>query len=239
MVALFSLRGGTGVTSLAVNLAIAVAVSQETKVSLVDLAALGGHTALMLGVRPTSNVRQLLATDTAEFSSETIEPHYIQHSSGVRLLASAPGFHRNLSLADDRLLRLIQGLKSASPLTVLDVPHMLEPHFAPVLKLLDRVILLLSSDMPSVQSTAIALQGLVSLGMADSQIRLVINQLSASNTLPVETIQRVLKRPILGTIPFDPNMLAAVNSGKPLLLSNPKSPAAKAISQLAEKLFTP
>jgi pilus assembly protein CpaE len=237
MIGLFSLRGGSGVTSVAVNLAIALALSQKTEVSLVDLALLGGHAALMLGVRPTSSVSQLLNSASSNFSLNAMEPHFIQHDSGVQLLASAPTFGQSFSLADDRLLHLIRGLKSAFPITVLDVPHILEQHFSPSLQLLDRIVLVLTPDMPSVQSTAIALQGLTHLGMDVRKIVLLVNHVSPHNPLPLETIQRVLKRPLAASIPFDPEMTRAVNSGRALLLSSPKSPGALAIGQLTTTLF--
>lgn len=236
IIALFSLRGGAGVTSLAVNLAIALAQLHKSKTTLVDLALLGGHAALMMGLRPTHDLSQLLATHKDNFSGEVVQPYLLQHNSGVQLLAAAPGFHQNLPLADDRLLRLIQSLKTISSLTVLDVPHILEPHFSPTLQLLDKIILLLTPDMPSLQSTAIALQGLVKLGITDDKISLVVNQVMPTNALPFDGLQKALKRPVQVAIPFEAAMTQAINSGKPLLIHSPQSAAAKIIGQLAARI---
>ena len=52
MIGLFSLRGGAGVTSLAVNLSAILSVSHKTNVALVDLALQGGHAAVMLASTP-------------------------------------------------------------------------------------------------------------------------------------------------------------------------------------------
>jgi MinD-like ATPase involved in chromosome partitioning or flagellar assembly len=49
-------------------------------------------------------------------------------------------------------------------------------------------------------------------------------------------IERTVRRPIVATIPFDPNMMKAVNSGNPLVLAQPESPAAAAIIELAKKV---
>jgi pilus assembly protein CpaE len=236
MIGLFSLRGGAGVTSLAVNLALALALTQKTKVSLVDLALLGGHAALMLGVRPTSNVPKLLTSVTGNFTPEAMQPHFIQHNSGVQLLASPPTLNQHMTLTDDRLLNLANGLKSISAITVLDVPHMLEEQFSPVLQLLDKIVLVLSPDMPAVQSTVIALQGLVQLGVENNKIVMIVNQVSPHNPLPIDTIQNVTRRPIFASIPFEPDMTKAVNTGKPLLLLSPKSAGAVAIGRLAVSL---
>ena len=153
------------------------------------------------------------------------------------MLASPPTLNQHISLDDNRLLGLTNGLKSISAITVLDVPHILEEHFSPVLQLLDKIILVLSPDMPSMQSTVIALQGLVQMGMDNNKIVLVVNQVSPHNPLSTETIQNAIKRPVFTSIPFEPDMTKAVNTGKPLLLLNPKSAGASAIGKLAMALM--
>ena len=235
-VAFFSLRGGTGVTSLVVNLALSLAQSQKRPVTVADLALLSGHAALMLGLRPTSNAVQLLASSGGDFSPQLIEAHLVKHDSGVQLLASPHNFGAGVP-PKELVFKLMQGLKSAFALNLLDAPHLLEPSFAASAKLLDRVILLLSPDMPSVQSTVVALQGLLKLGLAEEKILLVMNQITEQAGLPAQTIEKVVKRPITATIPYDPQMLAAVNSGKPLALTQPQSPFMAAINPLIGSIF--
>ena len=83
-----------------------------------------------------------------------------------------------------------------------------------------------------------ALQGLTRLGIADNKIVLVVNNILSQGALPMEMIQKTVKRPILANIPFEPEMIKAVNSGKPLLLSSPQSAAAAAIAKLANALLS-
>jgi pilus assembly protein CpaE len=237
VVGLFSLRGGAGVTSLAVNLAIHLAQTQKNPTALVDLARLGGHAALMLGLRPASSIAQLLSTAPGNLTPDSIKPHLMQHNSGVQLLASSHIYAHELSLTDGRLEQLVAILKSGFPFIVLDIPH-LEPHLAPTLQLFDKIALVLSPDMPSLQSTAVALQSLGRLGVTEDTIALVVNHVIPQGALPLETIQKAIKRPIAADIPFEPEMIKAVNSGKPLLLSNPQSAGAMAIVRLSNTLLS-
>jgi pilus assembly protein CpaE len=238
MIGLFSLRGGAGVTSLAVNLSIALTLTQKISVGLVDLAQQGGHTAVMLGMKPTSNVTQAIASVQKDFTGNTLNAHFMHHSSGIQLLASTPTFVQAWPPTDDGLLNLINSLRSIFAIAVLDVPHILEPHYSPILQLMDKIVLILSTDLPSLQSTAIALQGLTKLGLTDDNIELVVNQITPYHSLPVSTIQNALNRPILATIPFEADMVKAINSGKPLILSKPASAATAAIGKLAQAIFT-
>ena len=232
-----SLRGGTGVTSLAVNSAIALAITQKTDTAIVDLTHLGGHTALMLGLRPTSSVSRALSASN-NFTLESIRPHFIKHKSGLQLLASSFNVEEQLSSETNHLEQLALTLKSGFAFTIFDLSkNAFEAQSARILLQLDRIILVLSPDVPSLQSTALALQGLTQLAVSDNRISLVVNQVIPQHALPLETIQKAVKRPIAAKIPFEPDMIKAVNSGQPLLLSSPKSAAAAAIARFAGTLL--
>jgi MinD-like ATPase involved in chromosome partitioning or flagellar assembly len=83
-----------------------------------------------------------------------------------------------------------------------------------------------------------ALQGLTRLGIADNRIVLIVNHTLAQGALPLEIIQKTVRRPVLATIPFEPEMIKAINSGKPLMISSPQSAGAAAIAKLAGALLT-
>jgi pilus assembly protein CpaE len=238
VIGLFSLRGGVGVTSLAVNLALALASTHKTPAALVDLTPVGGHAALMLGVRPISSVADVLFASGDKVTLDTVKPHLIQHNSGVQLLASALIYEHMLHLNDNRLEQLLLALKSGFPFTILDVPHMLEPRFAAALQHFDKIALVLAPDMPSLQSTAMALQGLTRLGVPENKVVLIVNHVMSQGALPTEMINKAIKRPVLVEIPYEPEMIKAVNSGRPLLLSHPQSATAMAIAKLASALLS-
>jgi pilus assembly protein CpaE len=233
----FSLRGGTGVTSLAVNSAIALAITQKAKTAVVDLAPLGGHAALLLGLKPTSSVGQILS-ENQKLTLEAISPHLIEHKSGIHLLASPLRFEDRLAAQSNNLDQLNTVLRSGYPFTIFDLPcSTLEPQAASFLPQLDKIAVVMSPDMPALQSTALALQSLARLGVTDDRILLVVNQVIPQNGLPVDTIQKAVKRPVAAKIPFEADMIKAVNAGKPLLMSSPKSAGAAAIARLVSTLL--
>ena len=237
LIGLFSQRGGAGVTSLAVNVAVAVARSRPNQpVVLADLAPVGGHAALLLGLRPTGSVAQILSNSGGNFTMGSLKPHLLRHSSGVYLLPSALSYDHPLALTDNRLFHLMSTLKNSIPLTILDFPPILGPVNTSLLRSLDKLVLVLSGDMPALQSGVMALQNLIRLGVTESQIILVVNFTAPQGMLPPEAVQKALKRPVLLSIPYDPEMVKSVNSGKPLLLSAPQSPAARTITRLAHEL---
>ncbi|GAB4431836.1 MAG: hypothetical protein Kow0031_13070 [Anaerolineae bacterium] len=237
VVAVYSLRGGVGVSSLAANLAVAITLAHKTPATLLDLAPMGGHLALMLGLRPTSNLNQIFGNSTNLQSADAIRPHLLKHKTGVQLLASTPGFGQNESFHGNRLLNLMSTIKAGLPVSVLDIPQLLEPQVSPVLQLVDKLVLVLSPDMPSVQAAVTTLQGLARLGYSTRKILPVLNQINPANGLPAETIQKTLRMQFGAIIPFEADMTKATNTGKPLLLLSPQCQASAAMAQLAARLF--
>ena len=67
-------------------------------------------------------------------------------------------------------------------------------------------------------------------------IRIILNQTAPGPSLPAEAIERTLRRPLVGTIPFDPAQARALTQRAPLALHNPDSPLAQAVQGLAQTL---
>ncbi|MDM8527936.1 response regulator [Anaerolineales bacterium HSG24] len=230
-----SLRGGTGVSTLAVNVSIALAGALKIQPALVDLKPIGGHLALMLGLRPITNVSKLFAEE--EISIEHINNCFVPHSSGIRLLASVNRYNKNILPSTPQTASLAQTLQDEFPFSIFDLPStILEHESDELLKKFTKILLVLSPDMPSLQSTVLAVQGLVQHGVARKNIMLVVNQVMPYGALPVEDVQNALRMPITATIPFEPDMVKSLNNRTPLLFSSPRSKAAGAIARLANTL---
>jgi pilus assembly protein CpaE len=86
VVTLFGLRGGSGRTTLAVNLAAALAGLGDEEVALVDLAPGGSQPALQLRLQPDDNWTTLPAG--TPLSWDSLRELMLAHSSGLRLLAA-------------------------------------------------------------------------------------------------------------------------------------------------------
>jgi len=235
VVALFSLRGGVGVTSLAVNLSVALALSRQQPVALVDMAPLAGHAALMLSLRPTGGLRKALESGE-QINAETLQPHWQAHDSGVQVLSSPvlPGEAGEVPAAG--VQPLAESLRQAFPLALLDLPPVLTSSTASALSVADRVLLIVTPDVASLQSAAVSLQAMNSLGLSDSRVWPVLNTPGGVGGLSPEAVAKALKRSLVATIPYEPEMLSALNARRPLMLTSPKSAAAQAIAWLAAQL---
>lgn len=237
VIALFSLRGGAGVTSLAVNLSIAVALSRQQPVALIDMAPLAGHTALMLGMRPVGGLRKALESGD-QVNTETLQPHWQAHDSGVQVLSSSvlPEEAGEMSVA--AVQSLLDHLRQEFPVSLLDLPSMLTSSTAAALTVADRILLVVTPDVASLQSAAVSLQAINKLGLSSDSVWPVLNMPSGVGGLSPEAVANALKRPLVADIPYEPGMLSALNARRPLLLASPKSAAAQSIARLASELIS-
>ncbi len=236
VVAVFSLRGGAGVSSLAANLSVALALSRQQPVGLVDMAPLAGHAALMLDLRPGKGLRTALAA-AEQVDHGTLGPYWQTHPSGVHLLPSPLSPADAGEVLPGAIEPLAAHLRRAFPAALLDLPATLNDTTAAALIASDRILLVVTPDMASLQSAAVALQALGGMGIQEECIWVVLNAPGGVGGLSPQTISKALRVSLAATIPYEPGMLAALNSRRPLMLTSPKSAAAQAISELAGKLM--
>jgi len=233
----FSLRGGVGLSSLAVNVAVALAYSQKTPVCLADFNPFAGHAGLMLGLQPKTHLQTILRS-SSPVSVSMLKNHLSGHASGVQLLASPliPAQPSAAQPQPNQADSLIAAIRSKFMFSVFDMPHIPDAAALEVLANVTRLALVLSPDMPSLQSTIAGAQLLTQAGVTAEQIMPILNHNSPAPGLSKEIIQKTIRLPLAAEIPFEAGMMAAINSGKALMLQTPKSPASLAIARLAATL---
>jgi len=85
IVTVFSPKGGTGKTSIATNLATALAKHEQRRTLLLDLDLQFGDAAIMLGLEPEKTIQDLV-TAPGELDPEKLAGYTCRHSSGVDVL---------------------------------------------------------------------------------------------------------------------------------------------------------
>jgi CheY-like chemotaxis protein len=230
-VVFLSLRGGVGVTTLAVNLAAMLAQVAQGTTCLVDMSSSSGHVALQLGLRPEPNWSGLLQ---AGESGLEVGKYLLQHNSGLHVLASSifptmPG----QGLSQTAAQMMLSALRRRFGVVVIDAPSLLDEATLTMLEAATAVGLVVAADPASVQT---AVGTLRALQQWLDKFYIVLNQVVPGPQASVEAITRTLKRPVIGSVPFDPSQAQALAQRVPLALQTPDSPLVDAIKGMAAKL---
>ena len=236
VVAVSGAKGGIGKTTLAVNLAAALAAETGDPTVLVDLYTQFGDAALLLNVFPRRTLADLVQVDLVDLDAALVKDHLERHPCGLKLLAGASAPLPLDALAPDFLEHLLQVLRCDYAYVVLDVPPMLTETTRRALAEADRVLLVANLfDLTTLADTRLWLEA-VSL----DTVQIVLNRVSPSNKLQMPDIARTLGRTIDFCIPNDGKLVpASVNSGVPFTLSHPSSKAACSVYALARSLHGP
>jgi len=228
----FSLRGGVGKTTIAVNLALALRQAGR-EVCLVDLSERSGHAAMQMRLQAKTSWAEALAQITS-LSPDTLDPLLMRHESGLRLLPS-PFLPPAQAPAADAVARLLGLLKLKFGLTVVDLGAW-DDAGRTVISSSDLLLVVLSPEVASLQTTAATLRILKAMNVPDEKSPLVLNCVTPKPGLAASAIEKALGRPLTLGLPYDELQVQALGQGTPLILSQPAAPLAAGVRQLIHVL---
>ena len=233
VVPVLSLRGGVGVTTIAVNLAILM--QQIAPTILWDLSPSSGHAALSLGLQPNVNWRNYIYAPDND-----IEEILLKHSSGLKLLAAPPVPDIANWFDPKTILDLHTKLLKLAGIVIIDMPSFLDESTAAILRGAHQIILVSGDDNPDIQTTLATIQSisvLLDTKQDTQRIKIIRNSTSALTQKNISVLQRALGQTIVEDLPYDEAQKSAYQRGTPLALSNPASPMVTKMKHLAQSLL--
>jgi pilus assembly protein CpaE len=231
MLTLMSLRGGVGVTSIAVNLAYSVQQS-GAQACLVDLAPTSGHVTLQLRLNPKVTWADWLR-NPADLNAQSIDKYLLTHESGLSVLAAPFVPPTDAQLPAEPFLKMLELLRDRFQRVIVDAPPVVNGAARAALQLADEIWLVLAPEVGSLQSTVALLRGLKALNVGDEKVALVANQTMPRTGLTQPAIEKALNRQVAAWLPYDEAQPTAFGQGTPLMASQPDSPLAAAIRAIA------
>ncbi len=232
VITVISLRGGSGCTTIAVNLALALA--SRGRLCIADLSNVGGHVQFHLHLKPSQNWGTLASMGDVP-DPRVLTQALVHHTaSGISLLA-APAMPPDSLLSGTAARNILRELSSTYQQIVVDA-RSLDPAAKGALTVSSAVVIVTSDDPPAVQTTANLLNTLIGMSIETGRVRVVLNHVRPMQDVPAATIQKALKRPLSAEIPFDAQQAMAIRRGTPLIVARPDSPFSQAIQHLARTI---
>ncbi len=226
-IAVFSLRGGVGISTLAVNLAAGLAQLWGEATLLVDLAFVNGQDALMFDLTLRNTWADLGCLVPEEIDADILEKVILRHPSGVDVLAAPRRAEEAEIIQEKHVQRILELVQARYKYLVMDLPHDFSPTTLAGLDLADNILLLVAPDLASVRCASNALSVFKGLGYSDEKVQIVLNWNFGTSGLARKEIEKVLQKPVSVVIPNMPDTLVtALTMGKPVVLESERAEAA-------------
>ncbi len=236
MVAVTGNKGGVGTTSVAVNLAMALAGIQTGRVVLVDLGRPYpdvGHFLDRESMYTLFDLIQNQASLDKAFLEKTIQPY----DRNLALVHGIADFNDQDAVNLEGLRKVMTLLKAQYRWVVVDLSHWLDDLFLQVVQDSDLVLLLLRLSVPDLRNLGQVWPLLRNWLPVQEKVKLVVNRYDRSNGLNLGNLEQVLKQKAFFTLPSDEqNLLEAINRGVPLVNVAPKSKLWSSLENLAQQL---
>ena len=230
------IAGGAGASSLAVNLAAAIALKQST-CCLLDLCLRGGSLATLLKVKPRYTLLSL-AEKAQQLDRAMFDQSLVNHECGIQFLASPEPFSNFRQVTSQLIQQNVQCLARARKFAsvVAELEDMEHDEQVRTLAQADRVIIPLRLDFVALARAKACIERLSS-SIPRNRIVLVACCEGQPNELPAKRFAEVLGMPVEHRIRYDPSaMNASVNLGMPLVAASPRSKATQGIVRLADAM---
>jgi pilus assembly protein CpaE len=230
----YGAKGGLGVTTLVVNLAVALQAAQRG-VAIVDLDVYSGDAAFFLNVKPAYTLRHVAGV-------EHLDPVFLRgamgrHGSGLSILA-APAAGRGeppLELSAKQTLAILELVTGLHELTLVDTPGIPSESTRAALGAADRVLLVTDLTVPALHGCMRTLDWLRDQGVEpEGTVDVIVNKHDPrSAEVSAKDASRTLGLPLRALLPRDDvAALGAANAGKPLGEVKPGGVLERAIAGL-------
>jgi pilus assembly protein CpaE len=239
LIVVYSPKGGVGTTTVAVNLALAIAAREPDGVALVDLTSMGGNVATNLDMRPKLTVADLLRDSQGMISPEILRSTYFaRHEHGVLVLAGSATPTTSTLMNGEEAARVLEGVLTVVPTAVVDLGSHLDERVMASIDIADDVVVVVTPDFPALKVVHSFFEFIIQSGSKASEPTVVVNETYALQTLTPGDIENALGRRVAMRIPYDPLLyLRAANQGNPVFASAPTSQPARRFDQLAGVLL--
>lgn len=235
IVAVYSPKGGNGCTTVAINLAIALA-EQGHRTLLVDGSLQFGDVAVMLNIKSVTSIIDVIER-ISELDQDLVSSVVSTHQSGLEVLLAPPRPEMAELVKEEEIKTLARSLRYGYDYVVIDTSSGLDDVTLALLDTADRIVLIARQDLPSLKNVSRFYDLSADLEYDADKVVLVVNHGSNKLNISVKDIVDTLKRPVAAVIPEDEIAYSAADRGRPLVSESWRNrPSAKALNELATKL---
>jgi CheY-like chemotaxis protein len=237
-IGVLSAKGGLGVSTLALNLAISINRFSKEEIIAAELYPGHGTWAMELGYNDGDGLANLLRRKPYEITPATVEEQLTRTVYGPRLLLASNHIKdRELLAATPQLEATIRQLPFLASIVLLDIGPGFSSATEKIISNCQEVLLVTEPYPTTIGMTKILLDDLLERGVGKNKLLTVvmINRVRSDVQMAVSRVQELLHQPINHVIPPAPEQsYQAASKNVPFIITQPESLAAQQFEKLAK-----
>jgi pilus assembly protein CpaE len=235
VITLFSSKGGVGVTTISVNLAVVLKELTGKSTIVLDLAPMLGTVALSIGLQPRFSYLDVIQ-NFHRVDEELFRSFLEQHESGVHVLASPPGAEGQVPSMDE-VLGLLRFCRRHYANVVVDAGHNLTDAVEVAFRDADHRLIVATPELPALRNVKRAMEILSTNGTdGKSAPRIILNQYADGLGVTVAEVEKGLGLSVDTVVDRDSSLISeSINLGRPAVLLK-KSSFERSLTDLGARI---
>lgn len=232
VITVFAAKGGCGKTTLATNIAVALASGGARRVGLIDLDLAFGDVAIMLQLVPERSIAEAVGLGD-QLDETAVRTLLTPYAPGLDTVLAPAGPAEAERVTQGLVADVLRFARGMFDFLVIDTPPQFTDHVMTALDASHLHVLLTTPDIPALKNLRITLDTFDLLDLPKEQRLVVLNRSDAKVGLTATDIERVIRVPISAHVPSSRDVPVSINRGVPIMLDNPQHPVSRAVRDFA------
>jgi CRP-like cAMP-binding protein len=236
--AVFSPRGGSGKTMLAVNLAAQQAREQPERTALLDLSLTFGHAAALLDLEPQTSLAAVPGENLSDFDRRTLGQYLVEHPTGLQVLVAGTRPEEGEVVTAAHVRAALGTMKRQFSATFVDCGSSFDEPTIAALEMADRILVVCTPELNTLRDVRECQRVFGEIIHLDAKrIDFVFNYNQPFAALAKEQFESALEQPMSFELPHAGEAAyRAASLGEPLVLSNGGAAYSKAVERIVRAI---
>jgi len=232
----FSPKGGVGVTTIAVNLAVNIHEVTKKPTIIVDLGLIAGDVTTFLNMKPNYTMADATA-NISRLDKSFLQGVIATHESGISVLSEPRKIEEGLSISGAEISKVLGLLKKMFSYVIIDAETISE-RTTTAIKMSDIVLIVFYMSLPNIKNIKRHLRYFEKIGLERDRTKIVVTRYLKKGEITLEDAVNAIKYPVSWTIPNDyKTAMLCLNKGIPASVGAPRSVLNVSIKEMSDALI--